>query len=252
MAYEKSLSVIYEDNHLLVVDKPAGLPTMGEEPETCFARSVEYIRHRYRKPGRVYLGVVSRLDRVTSGVIVFARTSKAAKRLNEQFAPAHSTNQGKGTFRARKEYLALVRDAENELVSPQVWGDWLDKDEKRRRMMVGTRESQSSKHAELRMEPIQNHRGVTLVSVRLHTGRKHQIRVQFSHRGHYILGDSKYGDRQDAWTGNESIGLHSHRLSIQHPTKKVDLSFTAPLPALWPKWCRNVVREHDLGGSDHA
>ena len=159
------LEILYEDNHLLAVNKPAGLPTMGVASgvSSAYRLASQYIKHKYRKPGAVYLGVMSRLDAVTTGVVLLARTSKAARRLTEQFR----------THRAQKEYLAIISGAlappEGEMV------DWLVKDEAARRMVVVERTCPSAKEARLRYQTVRHLDGGKLLRIELVTGRKHQI-----------------------------------------------------------------------------
>ena len=215
-----ALSVLYEDNHLLVIDKPTMLPTMGVAADrpSLLVQAKEYVRTKYEKPGNVYLGVVSRLDAPVSGVVLLARTSKAAARLSEQ-------------FRQRvvdKNYWAVVGGpvdrAGGELV------DFVRKDERHRRMHIAHPQHPEAKEARLTYRVRQNLGRETLLEVRLETGRKHQIRVQLAHQGLPILGDRKYGSSQAFSAG---IALHSRRLSLLHPVRKTKMEFTAPLPTAW-------------------
>ena len=217
------MKILYEDNHLLVIDKPPLLPTMGVGPEddSLVARARQYIKQKYNKPGKVYLGVVSRLDSFTSGVIVLARTSKSASRLTEQF---------RNRF-AKKTYWAIVPDQ-----LPSRSGeleDRLVKNESRRRMEVlspGAAAVQGEKLARLRYSSLAQHAGLCLIEVELKTGRKHQIRVQLEHAGCPILGDKKYGSNLPFKKG---IALHSRKLVIEHPTQKVLQSFQSDPPGWW-------------------
>ena len=216
------LKILYEDNHLLVVDKPALVATMGALPgkPTLVEMAKKYIAEKYNKPGKVYLGVVSRLDAFVTGVIVFARTSKAADRLNQQF-------QKRTT---KKTYWAIVPDrlvrSEGQL------NDWVLKDDDARLMRVVPPETQSSKQALLEYQTIgQNSNDDTvLVSIQLQTGRKHQIRVQFSNLKCPIIGDRKYGSPHPFQSG---IALHSRFLTLEHPTKRNELTFESPVPKEW-------------------
>ena len=216
--------VLHEDNHLLVVNKPAGLATMGLSPDqpSLVRAAKQYIKQKYRKPGNVYLGIVSRLDAAASGVIVLARTSKAAARLTEQFRSRE----------VEKTYLAVVAgrlDKFGELV------DYLKKDDALQRMIVVPEGSAGAKLARLRFENLSHGPQGTLAKVQLETGRKHQIRVQFASRGHPIVGDRKYGSRaRFAGAQNEpAIALHAYQLRFAHPISRADLAFTAPLPGPW-------------------
>ncbi len=216
------LPVLYEDNHLLVVNKPAGLPTQGvvEGVASVVTAAKAYLKQKYKKPGNVYLGVVSRLDSSVSGVLVLARTSKAAARLNEQFRERT----------ARKLYWAIVESppdpASGELI------DWLKKDEKKQRMIVVPRHTIGAQRAKLTYKVLKSKTGACLVEVQLETGRKHQIRLQLAEAGCPILGDRKYGSRI-AFPGG--IALHAHELTIEHPTTKQALCFEAPPPEAFTK-----------------
>lgn len=222
------LNVLYEDNHLLAINKPAGLATMGTDAGKATAARLcqAYLKERYRKPGNVYLGVVSRLDAVASGVLLFARTSKAAARLSQQFREGEAT----------KQYLILVEGiiepAEGELTN------WLIKDERQQRMAITSQGARQAKLALLRyrclkMTPDQ----ASLTEVDLLTGRKHQIRVQFAAVGHPIVGDQKYGSRRKfpgtSW--GPAIALHARRLVISHPVKHAPLEIVGALPKSWQR-----------------
>lgn len=219
------LSVLYEDNHLLIVDKPAGLPTMGvaSEQESLVTQAKAYIKATYRKPGNVYLGVVSRLDSMVSGVIVLARTSKSAARLSEQFR--------RGLV--AKRYWAIVEPmAEPDSGSLD---DWLVKDEQAQRMRVlpnspSTNTAASAVRAMLAYRTIGSFQTQSLLEIEPSTGRKHQIRVQLASRGWPIWGDRKYGGRPVPWRG---IALHSVGLRLMHPTKSIPLTFRSPPPTNW-------------------
>ncbi len=216
------ISVLFEDNHLLVVNKPAGIATMGvtEEEPSVAKLAKEYLKQKYSKPGNVYLGVVSRIDALVSGVLVFARTSKAAARLSEQFRERETS----------KIYWAVVerlpRSSSQELVH------WLRKDERLQRMVVTAANAPNSQKAELHYRPLQKLSAGELLEVELLTGRKHQIRLQLSTVGAPILGDRKYGSEKNFPHG---IALHARRLTIAHPVKKGPLELVAPLPAAWSK-----------------
>ncbi len=216
------MNVLYEDNHLLVVVKPAGLATMGlpAGEETLFTQAKKYIKAKYNKPGEVYLGVVSRLDVAVSGVVVFARTSKAAARLNDQFRQ-HT---------AKKTYLALV---EGKVFPPEA--DCVDRlfEDKQRKQVWLTRDK-DSKEARLHYRKIRPCGKDSLLEIQLLTGRKHQIRLQLSHRGHPIVGDKKYGAKTPFQAPGKKtsarIALHAWKLEIAHPTTRQTLCFEAPPP----------------------
>lgn len=218
-----TMQIIYEDNHLLVVQKPAGLPTMGVAAgeKSLLTVAKNYIAQKYDKPGNVFLGVVSRLDTPTTGVVAIARTSKAADRLNRQFRE-HTV---------RKIYYAVV---EGRLAEPH--GTLIDRiaEEKRHRKMFITRDPQTpAVEAILHYRVLKRFSRHTLLEIRLETGRKHQIRVQMQHFGYPILGDRKYGSR-DAFPSG--IALHARELTLEHPTTHQSMTFTAPMPRTWQKW----------------
>lgn len=220
--------VLYEDNHLLVLNKPVGLATMGVSAEeiSLFSLAKLYVKIKYKKPGEVYLGVVSRLDLPVSGVVVFARTSKAASRLNEQF----------GSHSVRKIYCALVEG----ILTPDVaeLTDVICEDKKNRRLWISQDSSEKNvgrfdpKIAKLTYKTLERFSQTTLVEVELHTGRKHQIRLQLSHQGTPIIGDGKYGARPISQSG---ICLHARKLVLTHPTTHEVLEFSSPLPN-WERW----------------
>lgn len=213
---------IYEDNHLLVINKPAGLATMGVSAveDSLFTLAQQYIKIKYQKPGEVYLGVVSRLDLPVSGIVVFARTSKAAARLNEQFR----------NHTVQKIYHALVEG--NLQPDEAELNDIICEDKVRRRLWIPDRfdarmDFYSPKEAKLRYKVLAKFTKTTLIEATLLTGRKHQIRLQFSHQGTPIVGDGKYGARPIVQQG---ICLHAFRLSLIHPTTKELKSFISSPP----------------------
>jgi 23S rRNA pseudouridine1911/1915/1917 synthase len=219
-------TILFEDNHLLVLNKPSGIATMGAlegEPSLVeWARAD--LKRRYQKPGNVYIGVVQRLDAWASGVLVLAKTSKAAARLTAQFAGRETS----------KQYWCVVEGQ----VKPTsaTWIDHLAKDDAARRVRVVSKSAPEAQRAELNysVRGRSTQGGYSWLEIELLTGRKHQIRVQCSSRGHAIVGDQKY----DAETrfAPESIALHSRTLTIQHPTRGEVMTFAAPLPAAWRKF----------------
>lgn len=215
--------ILYEDNHLLAVNKPAGLPTMGVgADETSLVTLLkDYLKRKYDKPGNVYLGVVSRLDSLATGAIVFARTTKAAARLSEQFRAGN----------VDKTYLAIVRRTPDP-PSGQCH-DWVYKDDRKQRMFVGTAETPGAQEARLNYLSRRRLAKGMLLEVHLETGRKHQIRLQLSHLGHPIFGDQKYGS-PDPFT--DGIALHAWRIVVDHPVKKTPVEIVAALPAAWRKF----------------
>jgi 23S rRNA pseudouridine1911/1915/1917 synthase len=203
-----------------VVNKPAGLPTMGtpEGTPTLLNVAKEYVKTRYEKPGNVYLGVVSRLDAPVTGVVLFARTSKAASRLTNQFR----------THLVEKSYWAIVEGILRPVVAECI--DWLTHDERHRRMHVVPAGTPGAKEARLAFRRLALVGNDTLLEIALETGRKHQIRLQLSHRGYPVLGDRKYGSGRQFAPG---IALHSRRLLVAHPVKLEPVEFVAPLPEPW-------------------
>ena len=214
------LTVLYEDNHLLAVLKPAGLPTMGtpEGQPTLWTVAKQYIKERYEKPGNVYLGVVSRLDSPVTGVVLFARTSKAAARLTEQFR----------TRTVEKSYWAIVEG----IVEPPVdeCVDWVLHDERHKRMCIVGPLVPDARQARLSYRRKSLLAGATLLEVELETGRKHQIRVQLAHHGHPIVGDAKYGSHRAFAPG---IALHARRLAFDHPVRGERIELQAAVPQSW-------------------
>ena len=214
------LDVLYEDNHLLAVNKPAGVATMGALAgrTSIVEQARQYIKDRYHKPGNVYIGVVSRLDALVSGVLLLARTSKAAERLTRQF----------GAGETRKTYWAVVEQSPRDSSTALI--DWLWHDDAGHRVVVRDSETPGAKLARLKFQTLKNVSGGTLLEIHLETGRKHQIRVQLSNYGCPIYGDSKYGATRAFAKG---IALHARRLEITHPVQKTPLCLESPLPASW-------------------
>ena len=212
--------VIYEDNHLLAVDKPAGLVTMGAPAgvPNLLAEAKAYVKQKYDKPGNVYLGVVSRLDARATGLVLLARTSKAAARLTRQVRDRS----------VEKTYWAVVEGR----IRPEsaTCRDWVVKDERHRRMHIAAGPSDGAKDAVLSYRLVRPLEAGSLVEVRLETGRKHQIRLQLAHRGFPITGDRKYGARRDFAGG---IALHAVRLALAHPVGGRRLELAAAIPDAW-------------------
>jgi 23S rRNA pseudouridine1911/1915/1917 synthase len=222
------LDVLYEDNHLLAVNKPAMLPTMGvsEDRNSLLAVAKEYIRKKYNKPGNVYLGIVSRLDAPVTGVVLIARTSKAAGRLAEQFR----------NRQVEKTYWAIVEGRPE--AKTKTLTDYMRKDERHRRMHIAATSTPDAQLAELSYRVLREPRvkpasELSLLEVTPLTGRKHQIRVQLSHAGFPILGDRKYGSD---WAFSSGIALHSRRLVVAHPVSKMQIVLEAPLPSSWHRY----------------
>ena len=233
------LDVIFEDNHLLVVNKPAEIATMGNEGgsdsgPTLHSIAVDYIREKYKKPGRVFLGIVSRLDTVTTGVIVLPRTSKSASRLTPQFQPVAKS----GEDAAVKVYVVAVSGHLDQ--TSGVFTDFIAKDDRARRMRIVNKTHPEASEAKLAYQVIGEHEDGSLVAVRLLTGRKHQIRVQLADRGFAILGDRKYGSIQSFPQG---IALHSWKLQLMHPTLKQTMEFTARVPKSWSSLAPQLIND---------
>jgi len=217
---EKSnLQVLYEDNHIIIVNKRAGDITQGDKTgDTPLSEIVKaYIKDKYNKPGKVYLGVVHRLDRPTSGIVMFAKTSKALTRLNKLFVDKN----------IRKTYWAIVGN------KPQKHQDtlihWLRKNPKNNKSTAFIKEVPNSKKAILNYYLIASLERYHLLEIRLETGRHHQIRSQLSSIGSPIKGDLKYGfDRSNK---NASIHLHARELAFNHPVTNNEIKITAPTPS---------------------
>ncbi len=212
------LNILYEDNHLLVINKRCGTLVQGDETgdKPLVELGKEYIKEKYQKPGEVFLGVVHRLDRPVSGVVVFARTSKALERMNELF-------RNKET---KKTYLAIVSSRPPKERDTLI--HWLEKDEKKNKTTAYIRESAKGQRSELNYELVGQSGGKFLVEVNPITGRPHQIRVQLASIGCIILGDLKYGAASPL--PDASIALHARQLEFIHPVKKEKLVITASLP----------------------
>jgi 23S rRNA pseudouridine1911/1915/1917 synthase len=224
VSFTPPFEILYEDNHVLAVNKPAGLATIGVgEDEPSLAKLAKaYLKRRYDKPGNVYLGVMSRLDAVVSGVVLLARTSKAAARLTEQFRSRE----------AGKIYWAIVAGQVEPEAAECV--DWLAKDDRRARMEIVAPNAAGAQEGRLRYRLLRRlQRATSLLEVELLTGRKHQIRVQLAGRGLSILGDKKYGASMRFPAG---IALHSRQLTVRHPTRDELLTFVARPPASWRDW----------------
>lgn len=216
-----NIPILYEDNHLLVVVKPANLPTNEDESvdDNLLDQLREYIKVKYQKPGDVYIGLVHRLDRPTGGVMVFARTSKAAKRLSEQIRER----------KMKKTYLAV---AEGHVTPPmQKLVHYLQKNSTQNQVNIAEKSFPQAKEAVLEYAVLEIKEDKSLVEVNLETGRSHQIRAQMSYIGFPIVGDGKYGQRIGA---TKSLALWAFRLEFEHPVTKEKLNFKALPPQEYP------------------
>jgi 23S rRNA pseudouridine1911/1915/1917 synthase len=213
-----SLDILYEDNHCLAIAKPAGTVSahyQGKE-ETLDRAVKAYLKEKHKKPGNVFLGVVHRLDRPVSGVLLFARTSKAAARLAEQFR--------EGSI--EKVYWAIVEgQVEDQAGTLEDW--LLKKDE---RVEVVPPRTEGSRQALLHFQKRGQHGDLTWLEVRPQTGRTHQLRVQLAHHGHPIFGDARYGSIR---LFDKAIALHARALTFLHPIRYEPITLTAELPRTW-------------------
>jgi len=214
----KNLLVIYEDNHLIAINKRPGDIVQGDKTGDVPLSDVvkEYIKIKYNKPGNVYLGVAHRLDRPTSGIVVFAKTSKALPRLNKLFAEKD----------AKKTYWAVVKNQppkQNDLLT-----HWLKRNTKQNKSYANTKEVPDSKKAILSYTVAKKLDNYFLLEIDLHTGRHHQIRAQLTAIGCVIKGDLKYG--ADRSNKDGSIHLHARKLSFIHPVKKEAITILAEPP----------------------
>lgn len=210
--YVNKLNVLYEDNHIIVVEKMVRVPMQEDiSKDICMMDIVkEYIKIKYNKPGKVYLGMVHRLDRMVGGVVVFARTTKAMTRLSEQVRNRE----------IHKKYLAVLN---GELKQSGHLENYLVKNEKTNMSRVCKENVLNSKLAILDYKVLEIKNGYTLVDVDLHTGRHHQIRVQFSNISHPLFGDQRYG--KDINKVGDNIALFAYSLTFKHPVTKEEITF---------------------------
>ncbi len=218
LSNKSNLQVLYEDNHIIVVNKRPGDIVQGDKTGDKPLSDIvkEYIAEKYNKPGAVYLGVVHRLDRPTSGIVIFARTSKALPRLNKLFAEKE----------AQKTYWAVVKQQPPKESDTLI--HWLKRNPKQNKSYANKNEVLDSKKAILDYKLIKRLDNYYLLEIDLQTGRHHQIRAQLSSIGSMIKGDLKYG--ADRSNKDGSIHLHARRLTFTHPVKKEPLTITAPPP----------------------
>ena len=223
-----SAHVLYEDHHLLIANKPAPLLTQAPPGVPCLEEQVKaYIKAKYAKPAGVYLGVPHRLDRPVSGVICFARNTKAAQRVHAQFAE----------HKVRKVYWALVEGT----VAPDTgtWDDWIRKVEEEARVERAQEGEPGAKLGLLEYRVLRTGANTSLVELTPLTGRMHQLRVQSAWRGHPVLGDTQYGSTRPFGPAadlprDRVVALHARRLTLTHPFTKQELTVEAPVPDYWP------------------
>ncbi len=215
----QDLKILYEDNHIIVVVKPAGIPVQQDKTSDLDMLTIikAYLKEKYNKPGNVYLGLVHRLDRMVGGVMVFAKTSKAASRISEYIRQKN----------VKKRYLAIVNgkmDVTGDVVELK---DYLVKNERINMSRVVDKSVKGSKESILEYKVIKNfkynNKEYSLVDIDLHTGRHHQIRVQFANISHPLYGDIKYGNKINKV--GQNLALFSYYLSFFHPTKDEYLEF---------------------------
>ena len=224
------MNVVYEDNHIIIVNKQSGEIVQGDKTgDTPLSDIVkQYIKEKYNKPGNVFLGVVHRLDRPVSGLVVFAKTSKALSRLNEMFRMGD----------VHKTYWAIVK--KNDIAPEATLTDWLTRNERQNKSYAHNREVPGAKKAVLSYKVRSMSDNYMLLEVRLMTGRHHQIRCQLAHMGCPIKGDLKYGSPRSNPDG--SISLMSRRVEFVHPVSKETIAVEAPVPddRLWLALAQNA------------
>ena len=224
------MNVVYEDNHIIIVNKQSGEIVQGDKTgDTPLSDIVkQYIKEKYNKPGNVFLGVVHRLDRPVSGLVVFAKTSKALSRLNEMFR----------TGDVHKTYWAIVK--KNDIAPEATLTDWLTRNERQNKSYAHNREVPGAKKAVLSYKVRSMSDNYMLLEVRLMTGRHHQIRCQLAHMGCPMKGDLKYGSPRSNPDG--SISLMSRRVEFVHPVSKETIAVEAPVPddRLWLALAQNA------------
>lgn len=210
----EELTVLYEDNQIIVVIKPQNVPTMADESgdEDMLSRVKAYVKEKYNKQGEAFIGLVHRLDRPTGGIMVFARNSKSAKRLSEQFS----------THSVEKVYYAVTNGSVK--IKSQKLTNYLKKDDKENIVKIVPMSEKGAKKAELVYKVLDDNGKESLLEVKILTGRSHQIRLQLSNIGFPLVGDVKYGKAKGSTT---KLGLWAGRLAFDHPTTKDRMVFVA-------------------------
>ncbi|TDQ22804.1 RluA family pseudouridine synthase [Tenacibaculum caenipelagi] len=216
---KENLQVLHEDNHIIVINKRAGDIVQGDKTGDKPLSDVvkEYIKDKYNKPGNVFLGTVHRLDRPTTGIVIYARTSKALERLNKMLRDKT----------IKKTYWAIVQQQPKKATDTLT--NYLKKNPKNNKSTAFTKEVEGSKKAILHYKTLKNLDNYSLLEVDLETGRHHQIRVQLSNIGAIIKGDLKYGAKRSNKDG--SIHLHARKIEFTHPVSKELIKLTAPTPS---------------------
>lgn len=233
------MEILYEDNHIIIVNKASGEIVQGDKTgdKPLVEILKDYIKSRDNKPGNVFMGVVHRLDRPVSGVVVFAKTSKALSRLNAMFASGD----------VHKTYWAISRNKPAEPQATLI--HWIKSVERNNKSYASLTPSKDAKEARLAYRLIASSDRYHLLEVKLMTGRKHQIRVQLSSVGCPVKGDLKYGDKRSNSDG--SISLHARNIRFVHPVSGKDIDVTAPVPAdnLWQALEQSVTNSDSISNS---
>lgn len=214
------LNVIYEDNHIIVVSKPIGVPTQADYTKDIDMYNLvrDYLKNKYNKPGQAFVGLVHRIDRPVGGIMVFAKTSKSASRLSEQIRD----------FKFVKIYLAEIQGhLKNKNGNLE---NYIVKNEDKNISYICEKSEKNAKFAKLAYEVIDEKENTSIVKVRLYTGRHHQIRVQFANIGHPLIGDNKYGPLRK---GRSDVRLWAYSLEFKHPTRDEIMKFE-----LKPDWMK--------------
>ena len=228
MMGERKMNVIYEDNHLLIMEKPVNVPIQADNSQDhdLLSMAKQYVKKKYNKPGNVYLGLVHRLDRPVGGIVVFARTSKAASRLSDQLRRQAM----------ERSYLAVIRS--QHLIKKGTLTNYLYKDRRQNKVHIVDSNHVQAKKAVLHYDVLETilheeYGPLTLVKINLETGRSHQIRVQFANIGASLWGDQKYGTVQNKH--GQQIALWAFELGMFHPTKKewIDFQLSPPETPIW-------------------
>ena len=225
------LNVIYEDNHIIVVEKPAGVPTQADYTKDIDMYNLvrDYLKEKYNKPGQAFVGIVHRLDRPFGGIMVFAKTSKAAERLCADFKE-HDLE---------KNYLAVINGKLKQEKGTLV--NWLKKNQNTNKVYVATSITEGAKRAELNYQMLETFGPISLVKINLQTGRSHQIRVQMAAQNCPLFGDVKYGDKLSK---GSNLALWAYELKFTHPVTKDSMVFVAYPPEEKEPWKKFELKDH--------